>query len=223
VKAKRVKKLDPAASLAENAARIVLVRVGELRSFAPRALEPRRAKAQHDMRIAAKRLRYILEATELCFGKAGSIARRQARDLQGVLGELHDCDVMLPRVERHVTALREADAEAIRAGAPEAPDLDPVLTATAPNRTAYRGLEVLAAFLVARRRFLHDRFRRTWEAQRRNGTWDELERAAKRVVREPPQLALEPTTEPEREGAAPGRGGAGPEAARPAASQVAIG
>jgi hypothetical protein len=222
MKAKRVKKLDPAASLAENAARIVLVRLGELRSFAPRALEPGLAKAQHDMRIAAKRLRYVLETTEMCFGKPGRLARRRARDLQGVLGDLHDCDVMLPRVERHVAALREADAEAIRASAPEGPDLDPALAAKAPNRTAYRGLEVLVAFLTARRRSLHDRFRRMWQAQERNATWDDLERAAKRVLREPPRLALEPTPEHERASEVPGRDGAGPEPARPAASQVAI-
>ena len=187
MKAKRVKKLDSAATLAENAARIVLVRLDELRSFAPRALEPDRAKAQHDMRIAAKRVRYILEATEMCFGRPGAVARRRARDLQDVLGEMHDCDVMLPRVERHVAALREADAEAIRAAASDEADLDPAFAAKAPNRTAYRGLEVLATFLAARRRYLHDRFRGMWEAQERNGSWDSLERAAKRVLSEPPR------------------------------------
>ena len=40
VKAKKVKRLDPATTLAENAARIVLVRLGELRSFVPEALDP---------------------------------------------------------------------------------------------------------------------------------------------------------------------------------------
>ena len=64
MKARRVKKLDPRNSLEENAARIIAVRIDELRSFAPRALEPGRSRAQHDMRIAAKRLRYILETTD---------------------------------------------------------------------------------------------------------------------------------------------------------------
>src|SRR3546814_7404730 len=45
---------------------------------------------QHDMRIAAKRLRYLLELTETCFGDAGPAARRAARDLQGALGDIHD-------------------------------------------------------------------------------------------------------------------------------------
>ena len=111
MKARRVKKLEPRESLAENAARIVVVRLDEMRSLAPKALKPEGVKQQHDMRIAAKRLRYVLEATEFCFGRSGEVARRRASDLQGILGELHDCDVMLPRVERHLGDLRDADAE----------------------------------------------------------------------------------------------------------------
>ena len=127
MKAKRVKKLDPAEPLADNAARIVRVRLGEMRSLAARALEPGATRRQHDLRIAAKRLRYVLEATEFCFGRVAETARRRARDLQDVLGELHDCDVMLPRVERHLDGLREADATAVRMWAGDADDLGPGL------------------------------------------------------------------------------------------------
>ena len=51
------------------------------------------------MRIAAKRLRYVLEITESCFGEEAVAARRAVKELQSVLGDIHDCDVMLPRVE----------------------------------------------------------------------------------------------------------------------------
>jgi CHAD domain-containing protein len=100
VKARRVRGLDPDAPLRSGAARIVQARVEELRSFAEEALEPTAAAAQHDMRIAAKRLRYLLEITGGCFGEEAEAARRAARELQGVLGDIHDCDVMLPRAER---------------------------------------------------------------------------------------------------------------------------
>ena len=183
MKARRVKKLDPATTLAENSARIVLLRLDELRSFAPKALAPEGRRAQHDMRIAAKRLRYILEITEFCFGRPAMTARRQARALQDVLGELHDCEVMLPRVERHVAELRDADAEALRARAAGAADLEPDLAARAPNRTLYRGLEVLAVYLEGRRRILHDRFRALWGEQDRAAVWERLERDAERVLR----------------------------------------
>src|SRR6478752_5759909 len=100
-----------------------------MRSLAPKALRPESVKQQHDMRIAAKRLRYVLEATEFCFSRTGEVARRRARELQGILGELHDCDVMLPCVERHLADLRDADADAVRGRAADADDLDPALAA----------------------------------------------------------------------------------------------
>ncbi len=182
MKARKVKKLDPQGPLAENAARIVRVRLEELYSFVPAALHEDCMVEQHDMRIAAKRLRYILEATEICFGRAGTTARRRAKDLQDVLGELHDCDEMLPRVEHHLAELRSADAGAVRERAGDAGDLDPALAARAPHRTAYRGLEVLAVYVEARRRLLFERFREFWTEQERAGTWERLERAADRTL-----------------------------------------
>lgn len=97
MKARRVEGLEPAAPLRANAARIVRTRLDELRSFAPIALEPPASQTQHDMRIAAKRLRYVLEIVGPCFGPEAGAARDAAKRLQGVLGEIHDCDVMLPR------------------------------------------------------------------------------------------------------------------------------
>jgi hypothetical protein len=182
VKARRVKKLDPARPLAENAARIVLVRLGEMRSFIPGALDPEEIKAQHDMRIAAKRLRYVLEATEFCFGRPGQTARRRARDLQDVLGEMHDCDVMLPRVQDHAAELRSKDSMAIRRRVGDARDLEPRFVGLAPHRTAYRGLESLAVYVEARRSLLFERFREQWAHEQEKGTWDRLERAAERQL-----------------------------------------
>lgn len=98
MKARKVSGLDPRAPLRPNAARIVRTRLDELRSFEAQALDPSAAEAQHDMRIAAKRLRYVLEITETCFASEAEEARRAARRLQGALGDVHDCDVMLARV-----------------------------------------------------------------------------------------------------------------------------
>ncbi len=176
MKARPVKKLDPARPLGENAARIVKVRLDEMLALAPRALNGK-TKAQHDMRIAAKRLRYVLEVTGFCFGRPADTARRRARDLQDILGEIHDCDVMLPRVRQHLKQIQRSDARAVREKAGQAPDLDPRLAAQAQHRTAYRGLDVLAVYLEARRQLLTDRFTAFCKRQEETGTWKRLERA----------------------------------------------
>lgn len=97
MKPRPVEGLDPAAPLRPNAALMIRTRMGELLSLAGAALEPGASGAQHDMRIAAKRLRYLLEIAGSCFGPEAKAARDAAKGLQGVLGEIHDCDVMLPR------------------------------------------------------------------------------------------------------------------------------
>jgi hypothetical protein len=176
VKAKRVKKLDPEAPLAANAARIVRTRLGELRALGPEALEPDASRKQHDLRIAAKRLRYVLETTGFVFGEPAAVGRKRARDLQGVLGDLHDCDVMLPRISAHVGDLQARDAAAIRGRAGRT-GIEPEAVGAAPNRTAYRGLAMLAAHTEARRDVLFQRFAKLWEKLEADGTWDALEAA----------------------------------------------
>lgn len=99
MKARAIEGLDPAGPLRPNVARIVSVRLDELRGFADEALAPDASEAQHNMRIAAKRLRYLLEIFEPCLGEEAKAARGAAKRLQSVLGDLHDCDLMLAKVE----------------------------------------------------------------------------------------------------------------------------
>jgi hypothetical protein len=184
LKARKIKGTDPAGPLAANAARTVKVRLAELRGFVPRALEADAVGAQHDMRIAAKRLRYVLEVTGFCFGRPAEAARRRAKHLQDLLGEMHDADVMLPQLREHRRELRGQDAAAIVRLAGDADDLDPALAARAPHRTAYRGLETLEVYLLARRRLLFDRFCEMWDGAEQRGVWDALERSADRALDE---------------------------------------
>jgi CHAD domain-containing protein len=100
VKARTIEGLSPDEPLSPNITRIVTVRLDELRGFGDAALAPDASEAQHDMRIAAKRLRYVLEIFAPCLGEEADEARRAAKALQSVLGDLHDCDLMLTKVEQ---------------------------------------------------------------------------------------------------------------------------
>jgi CHAD domain-containing protein len=138
VKARKVKGLDPDGSFRENAQRIAAVRIAEVWGFGEHAEDPREREALHDMRIAAKRLRYLLEITEISFGAPAKKGAKMARELQDMLGEIHDCDVMSERVRARADAL---------------PVVDP----------RYVGLEALASYLDARRRVLHRQFVTHWK------------------------------------------------------------
>lgn len=92
-RARRVRGIRPRWSLRQNAVLVVETRLQEF-LFWRDALDDEQAVTQlHDMRIAAKRLRYALEMFEICFPEA----KRLLKDLTKVqedLGDIHDLDVL---------------------------------------------------------------------------------------------------------------------------------
>ena len=136
MKARKVKGLECGAPVADGAERIVAVRLDELCGFVPRALDPEEVEALHDMRIAAKRVRYVLEVTEGCFGGYAPEGRKRVKELQDLLGDIHDCDVVVPRL---LELAGEADE---------------------PQR---RGIDALVAHHRARRERLFGEFLAFWQ------------------------------------------------------------
>jgi CHAD domain-containing protein len=176
VKARRVKGLDPAGPLEDNLRRIVRVRLAELYSFAPATEDPKAVDELHDMRIAAKRLRYVLEMSEPVFGAPAKLGAKEARGLQDVLGEIHDCDELAPRLRKQLKRMRTEDADAVRAAAgARAGDVEPSTARAAPHRGRYAGVEALSAYTRARREVLYASFRRRWARLERAGFRGELE------------------------------------------------
>jgi hypothetical protein len=204
MKARQVKGLKPDGWLAENARRIVLVRLDELLSFGDDARDPDKVTELHDMRIAAKRLRYLLEIHEPLFGFAAGRAVKTVRDLQELLGEIHDCDELMPLIRRRARALRRDDvATLVAAAGEEAEDLDPAVLQSTTNGELYRGLESLMAYTGARREILHARFVRRWDELERHDfagklEWD-IERATSKAMGA--VVAREEREEAEREAA----------------------
>jgi hypothetical protein len=177
LKARRVTGLEPDGTLADNAERIVLVRLDELCSFMPTAADPAEVVALHDMRIAAKRLRYILEVTGPCFGPYARTATKHVKELQDLLGEIHDCDVQIPETVAFGERLQAADAAQLREAAGDAPDLDPALLKQAPHAREHAGVAALQVHLRGRRLLLFDRFLEQWADLERRGFRARLEYA----------------------------------------------
>ncbi len=173
MKAKKVKGLDPDAPLEEGLRRIVRTRNQELHGFVPAVLDPGASRALHDMRIAAKRLRYVLELAEPVIRDDAAAGAKRARRLQDVLGEIHDCDEAAPRIMATIERLRDEDAAAIRAtAARDGGDVGPDSVREAPHRRKYAGLESLLAYTHARREALYSRFLETWmDFERKPMTW----------------------------------------------------
>jgi CHAD domain-containing protein len=114
-------------------------RVGAVRRRLPALEDPRDATALHGLRLAAKRLRYVLDAAVPALGDPAVRGASAARDLQTLLGDIHDYDVLLPRLRAHRRALRAADVAAVRAGG------------RPPNTERYRGVQTVDTHVRARR------------------------------------------------------------------------
>ena len=166
----KVKHLDPDGPLADNAERIVSARLDELWSFVPAVLDPANVEELHQMRIAAKRLRYVLEVTaESCFGPYAVASEKRIKRLQDLLGEIHDCDVQYPRVDALRRELEGEAASQLRELAEGSADLDPALVSSLRTSEEERGLVTLATYLRARRELLYDQFVTMWNDIERDG------------------------------------------------------
>jgi CHAD domain-containing protein len=98
---------SPAITFSTMSREIILERLKEFEALSNGLLNPFEIETLHDMRIAAKRLRYALELFQQCWGRAISgYAKRIAR-IQGALGGLHDCDVWIESLGKHIINARK--------------------------------------------------------------------------------------------------------------------
>ena len=176
VKARKVDGLDPDGALADNAERIVRVRLDELCGFMPQAADPERGRraARHADRRQAAAL-HPRGHRPRASGPYARTATKLAKDLQDLLGEIHDCDVQIPETAAFAERLLAADAARCTRPPATAPDLDPALLKQAPHARDHAGVAALQAHLRARRALLFDRFLELWGDLRAQG----LPRAAR--------------------------------------------
>ena len=102
-KAKAITGLDALAPVATNARLIAKARLAELYQWEQAADDPDNVRGLHDMRIAAKRLRYTFEVFEEVLPAAGKTIVGELTRLQDELGALHDSDVMIALLQMRLS------------------------------------------------------------------------------------------------------------------------
>lgn len=145
----KAKGIDVASPLAIRRAEACLAqRLAELRSHAPGLDDPANIEEHHAMRIAAKGLRYTIEMLSPVFAGELEGPLAAAKQLQTLLGEIHDYDVWDGRIEQFEEKMRSRTANHFGAEGPFAP--------------LEAGLEHLRAFCRSRRREVFAELCRFW-------------------------------------------------------------
>jgi CHAD domain-containing protein len=101
-KAWPVSDIDPNASIAVNADRIMAVRFDELLSHDAWTSNQEAVEQLHAARISAKRLRYTLEFFAPVFADNAETALADLTRLQEELGHVHDLDVRIELIEKEL-------------------------------------------------------------------------------------------------------------------------
>ena len=108
-KAHKIRGVKPLGSYRENARIILPQKIEEVYTWEPFIRDAARREELHNMRISIKRLRYTMELFRIVYElpkecSKGAVAADDKRfaeflavivDLQEILGDIHDCDVVL--------------------------------------------------------------------------------------------------------------------------------
>ena len=119
-KARPITGLDSQAPTTRNARIILQQRLDDMYAYAPYVENPDNIQELHDLRIAAKRVRYTLELFEDFLPAISKEFAQELGKLQDELGALHDSEVMLALLHQLLQASQEEGQEQ----AQERPDAD---------------------------------------------------------------------------------------------------
>lgn len=121
-KAKPITGIDAQATTGVNARIIARTRLEELELWGRYAHDPQRSDELHDLRIAAKRLRYTLEIFADALPPEIAAITEEVTQIQEELGALHDSDVLMAllrlcsrQAERAEGQVQDSHAQAVAA------------------------------------------------------------------------------------------------------------
>jgi len=83
----------------KRSGRAIQKKIEKLLSYAQSVRDPDAAEAHHAMRIAAKRLRYVIEVYAPLYRNELKSILKRLKALQEILGNLHDCDVWIMELQ----------------------------------------------------------------------------------------------------------------------------
>lgn len=112
-RARIVHGLKPKGTVRANARKIVAVRTDEFFVLAPFLTDPANVTQLHDMRIAAKRLRYALELFADALDPDAPACIDLLKEFQDVVGDIHDHDVHADILRTHLKTVGAERADAL--------------------------------------------------------------------------------------------------------------
>ena len=96
--------IDPRGNVASNATLMLHTRIAEMYRFANYVDDVDRVDELHNMRIAAKRLRYTMEIFASSFpGEDFATLYENVKSIQEQIGDIHDCDVRVPLMRTYLS------------------------------------------------------------------------------------------------------------------------
>ena len=167
--AERKRKRATPPAFARVSQEIIRDRLKEFEKRSDGLFKPLDVNALHDLRIAAKRLRYAIELLAPCFPRSISTHAKRAARIQAALGDLHDCDSWILHLgDEIIPARKEKATEQVAA-----------LT------------WLLNHFAKLRTKHLHRAFAR-WQEWETHDTSGKLREAINNQKPAPPQPATQP-------------------------------
>jgi CHAD domain-containing protein len=139
----------------------IRTRLKALQAYAPYVPRPECSTELHAMRIAAKHLRYTMQACAPLYPDALKVPVHTARALQTMLGDIHDCDVWAHDLPHFLAAERDRTLLYFGQVEPFTP-LIPGLLAWQDNRQQYRAQR-------------YQEFVAFWNQVQEEGIWERLQ------------------------------------------------
>ena len=178
--------IDPGDSLAANARRILAVRVAEFYSYQTVISDEQAVEELHGLRISAKRLRYTLELFRVVFGDLGEQQIERVKQIQELLGQVHDHDVRIAIIEDELNVLAAEQTATLGRTLATSPTSahDAITTAALrpPPDDPRRGLLALLGRQYTSRHNVYVSFLEHWISYQAEGMRSDLVRLSSRPV-----------------------------------------